>query len=61
MEKYMLLYTTELDERPEVSFERFLGRALDRKADIECGLGGYVELYERLEDEDGTRAYIRIE
>lgn len=60
MKKYMIVYTVE--DSQGASFADDYTEARNKKMDIECGLGGYAEIYER-EDVDPLRPpeYILIE
>lgn len=51
MKKYMLVFVTEDGE--EAIFGDDYLKMINSKMDVECGLGGYAELYERMETECG--------
>lgn len=59
MKKYMLVYIVESEQ--EVIFGNDYFKIRQSKMDVECGLGGYAEIYERMEDEDGMEAYVLVE
>ena len=60
MANYMIVYT--IDEGQGATFADDYTEAKNKKMDIECGLGGYAEIYGR-EDVDPMRPaeYILIE
>lgn len=58
MAKYMLVYIVEGEQ--EAMFGNDYFKIARSKMDIECGLGGYAEIYERMETEDGIE-YVLIE
>lgn len=58
MKLYMLVYVVEGEQA--VMFGSDLYTMLKSKMDIECGLGGYAELYKRMEAEDGME-YVLFE
>ena len=51
MKLYMLIYVTEDGQSAMFGDDYYV--MLKSKMDIECGLGGYAELYKRVETEDG--------
>ena len=51
MKKYMVVYTWEGDTF--ASFADTFSEADKTRMDLECGLGEYAEIYERLETEYG--------
>ena len=51
MAKYMMVYLCEGEQG--VSFSEDLNKLMNSRMDIECGLGGYAEIYERMETEFG--------
>ena len=61
MKKYMIVYTIE--GSPGASFKDTYDEARGAKMDIECGLGGYAEIYgrEEYEDSDQPSEYIFLE
>ena len=60
MKKYMIVYTIE--ENNGASFAEDYTEAKNKKMDIECGLGGYAEIYGREEHEDGDFSeYVLLE
>ena len=60
MKKYMIVY--RIDEGMGAAFSDSYQEAKSKKMDIECGLGGYAEIYAREEHEDaGYSEYILIE
>ena len=66
MKKYMIIYeindSDELEPVQGASFADNYLDARDNMMDIECGLGGYVELYAREEREAGQPPeYVLIE
>ena len=58
MMKYMLVYVTE--DGQDALFGNDYLKMCNSKMDIECGLGGCAELYERVETECGM-AYVLVE
>ena len=58
MKKYMLVYVVEGEQ--SVIFNDSYLKISRSKMDIECGLGGYAEVYERMETDNGTE-YIMVE
>lgn len=52
MKKYMIVYTVEGNHG--ASFKDTYEEARNAKMDVECGLGGYAEIYGREEYEDGN-------
>lgn len=59
MNKYMIVGV--IDEGQIASFADDYQEAKQKKQDIECGLGGYAELYGREEREDQPGEYVLIE
>ena len=59
MKKYMIVYQTE-DGNQNAIFTDDSAKAHDMYMDAECGLGCYVEMYERITDEDGVSSYQMI-
>ena len=61
MKKYMVVYTVEGNQG--ASFADDYTEARNKKMDIECGLGGYAEIYTRTgnEIEDQPPEYVLIE
>lgn len=59
MKKFMLVYTVEGEQ--EAIFSDDYLKISRSKMDVECGFGGYAEMYERMEDEDGMEAYVLVE
>jgi hypothetical protein len=51
MKKYMIVYSFE--DCQGASFAEDYTEARNKKMDVECGLGGYAEIYGREEHEDG--------
>lgn len=54
MKKYMIVYEIKddhegLDPVQGASFADDYTEARNKKMDVECGLGGYAELYERVD------------
>ena len=58
MKRFMVVYV--VDGSQEAIFCDNYLKASRSKMDIECGLGGYAELYERMETEDGVE-YVLLE
>ena len=52
MKKYMLVYTMEGEQG--TLFSDNSETINQSKMDIECGMGGYAEVYERMETENGN-------
>ena len=59
MKKYMIVYKVE--DSQGASFADDYPEAKNKKMDIECGLGGYAEIYGREELEDYGPEYVLIE
>ena len=55
MKKYMVVYL--IDGNPGATFFDFMYDAEKARQDIDCGLGGFAEVYERVTDQDGCRQY----
>ena len=55
MKKYMLV--CKFDGEQFVKFADTDSEAYNAKMDLECGLGGSCEVYERTTDEDGFESY----
>lgn len=55
MKKYMLVW--QGDGKQHALFCDTSAQAHDIKMDVECGMGGYCEVYERTMDEDGVESY----
>ena len=51
MKKFMIVYTC--DGNPCATFADTFSEVHDLKLDLECGLGVYTEIYERVETEYG--------
>ena len=52
MKKYMVVYN--IDGENGASFYDNYGDAEKTRQDIECGLGGFVEIYERFSNKYGS-------
>lgn len=59
MKKYMLVYI--IDGEHGARFSDSYIEVCNAKMDVECGIGGYAEIYERMETEDGTMEYVMVE
>ena len=61
MKKYMII--GEIDEGMVASYAEEYAEARDKKISIECGLGGYAEIYIRDEHEGYSRPaeYVLLE
>lgn len=59
MKKYMLVYV--IDGEQDARFSNNYLEISNAKMDIECGLGGYAEIYERMETDDGEMEYVMVE
>lgn len=59
MPKYMLVYKDE-DGVSHASFANTFDTANGNRMDMEVSLGWYVELYERITDEEGLTSYVLI-
>lgn len=53
MTKYMVIINT--DDGPEAYFTDDAEKAEDTRMNSECGMGWYAEVYERIDDEEGSR------
>lgn len=63
MKKYMVVYKITAEESDPINGATFADdytEAQAKKMDIECGLGGYAELYVR-EERDGGPEYVLLE
>lgn len=65
MKKYMIVYEIKddhegLDPVQGASFADDYTEARNKKMDVECGLGGYAELYVR-EEREGGPEYVLLE
>ena len=58
MKKFMVVYTA--DGLNGATFADDYSEARQKMMDIECGLGGYAEIYERQEKEYGSE-YVFLE
>ena len=67
MKKYMIVYSIKDDHEglepvQSALFADDYTEARNKKMDVECGLGGYAEIYGREEREDGQPPeYVMIE
>lgn len=66
MKKYMIVYEIKddhegLDSVHGASFADDYTEAKNKKMDIECGLGGYAEIYGREEYDGQPPEYVLIE
>ena len=59
MKKYMLVYIIEGEQGAKFS-NNYL-EISNAKMDVECGMGGYAEIYKRIEVEEGMMEYVMIE
>ena len=59
MKKYMLVYSC--DGEQGATFKDSYSEVRNAKMDVECGLGGYAEIYKRIEVEDGIEEYVFVE
>lgn len=59
MKKYMLVYTAFGSQL--AMFSDDYSEIRNSKLDVECGIGGYAEIYERMETEDGVMEYVMVE
>ena len=61
MKKFMVVYTVEGNHG--ASFRDTYDEARNTKMDVECGLGGYAEIYERKsrKDIDQVSEYVFLE
>ena len=59
MKSYMVICI--VDGRQSAGFYGSYPEARDAKMGVECGMGGYAEIYIRNEDEDGMDAYVLLE
>lgn len=59
MKQYMIV--GEIEEGMVTSYADDYTEAHNKKMDIEIGLGGYAELYERLTRDELTHEYVLIE
>ncbi len=62
MKKYMIVYCIEGEDPVQgAAFADDYMEARNKKMDIECGLGGYAELYGREEHTNDLPEYVLIE
>ena len=64
MKKYMVVYEIKGEYANQIHGATFADdytEARAKKMDIECGFGGYAELYGRREHEDEPPEYILLE
>lgn len=59
MKKYMVVYAMEGEQ--SAAFLDTYTDAHNFKMDVECGMGGYAEIYKRIEVEDGIEEYVFVE
>lgn len=59
MKKYMLVYIIEGEQGARFS-DNYL-EISNAKMDVECGMGGYAEIYERMKTDEGEMEYVMVE
>lgn len=59
MKRFMIVGM--IDEEMVTTYADDYTEARDKKMEIECGFGGYAELYERKEYQDGPSEYVLLE